>query len=179
MAVNRTGGAGNVGGPGVIRPLYGVFVRDQVASYRNMLGATLKDLKAGIKAGDPKAPAVRGDGKLEGIELSHAKKAAVAVDKAMKALKPVFGSTFAATTNDTAGRNALGRSAAPPGRFIAMYGVILADDLRKYRTSIQADVAAIQAGIKSGELKGTAKTEGAKALKSLQTALKALGSINF
>src|SRR5262249_50765658 len=51
MSVTRTGGSNEVGGSGgiSIRPLYGVFIGDQVEQYRNMLSATLTDLKAGIK----------------------------------------------------------------------------------------------------------------------------------
>lgn len=178
MAVNRVGPGAVGGGGNVIRPMYGVFIRDQVAKYRGMLDVTLKDLKADIKKGKPDQKAIRGDGKLEGSEVTKAKKAAVSIGAAIKALKPVFGNTGPAATNEQAARNALGRN-GPPGQFVAMYGVVMADDLRKYRTSINADIAAIQTAITSGELKGTAKTEANKAVKSLQVALKTLGAVTF
>jgi hypothetical protein len=175
MVVARTGGTGGVGGGGVIRPMYGVFIRDQVSQYRNMLSATLDDLKKGIKEGQPKKHAVPRDGILQGSELTKAKKAAVAVDKAIKQLKPVFGNTLPGT-NTAAGRAALGR---PPGQIIAMYGVILADDLTKYRRGISADITAIQTAIDKGTLTGTAKTEATKALRNLNSALKALGNVTW
>lgn len=175
MAVNRTGGPGAVGGGGVIRPMYGVFIRDQVSTYRNMLNVTLDDLKKGIKTGQPHKHAVPRDGILQGSELTKAKKAAVAVDKAIKQLKPVFGGPLA-SANLTQGRAALGR---PPGQIIAMYGVILADDLTKYRRGISADVNAIKNAIDGGKLTGTAKTEATKALRNLNSALKALGNATW
>ena len=179
MAIKPTGGStgpGSAGGIGVIRPMYGVFIRDQVAQYRDMLGATLGDLKAGIKTGKPHKHAVARDGILEGSELTKAKKAAIAVDKAMKELKPVFGNSWPNPMNADSGRASLGR---PGGGFVAMYGVILADDLTKYRTGISNDIAAIKNAIDSGELKGTAKTEATKAMKDLNRALKALGSVTW
>src|SRR5881392_2512120 len=94
-------------GGGVIRPMYGVFIRDQVAQYRNMLSATLGDLKTGIKAGKQNKHAVARDGILEGSELTKAKKAALDVSKAIKELKPVFGSGWGAPVNTDAGRAAL------------------------------------------------------------------------
>jgi hypothetical protein len=179
MAVNRvdTNKVSGAKGGNVVRPLYGVFIRDQVAQYRGMLAVTLQDLKAGIKAGNPKASPIMGDGILQGSELTKAKKAAKEVNDAIKALKPVFGGP-ASGVNSQAARNALGRS-GPPGQFVALYGVVLADDLRQYRTSIRNDIDTIKTGIKSGELKGKAKTEATKAVKELQQALKALGNVPF
>ncbi len=175
MGVDRTGGPGKVGGGGMIRPLYGVFIRDQVEQYRNMLGVTLGDLKAGIKAGKPHQKAKPRDGILQGSELTKAKKAAVAVDKAIKQLKPVFGNGSGAL-NLTQGRNALGR---PPGQIIAMYGVALMDDLSKFRSGINADIRTIQNAIDGGQLAGAAKTEAQKAIKNLNSALTALGSATW
>lgn len=175
MAVDRTGGPGRVGGGGVIRPLYGVFIRDQVESYRNQLGVTLSDLKAGIRAGKPNKHAIPRDGILQGSELTKAKKAAVAVDKAIKQLKPVYGERMGAL-NLAQGRNQLGR---PPGQIIAMYGVMLADDLTKYRRGISADISTIKNAIDNGQLAGPAKTEAQKAIRNLNSALKALGTATW
>jgi hypothetical protein len=158
-----------------MRPMYGVFIRDQVAQYRNMLAVTLSDLKKGIKAGKPNKQKVPRDGILQGSELTKAKKSAIAIDKAIKQLKPVFGSTGPAM-NLNAGAAALGR---PPGQIIAMYGVILADDLTKYRRGISSDIGAIQMAIENGQLTGTAKTEATKALRNLNSALKALGNATW
>ncbi len=176
MAVQRTGGTGSVGGANVIRPMYGVFIRDQVAQYRNMLNVTLSDLKTGIKEGQPGKKAIPRDGILQGSELTKAKKAAVAVDKAIKQLKPVFGDTLPAA-NLNAGRNALGRPGG--GQFVALYGVVLADDLTKYRRGISSDIEKIQAAIDGGQLAGAAKTEAQKAIKNLNSALKALGTATW
>jgi hypothetical protein len=180
MAIKPPGGAidagraGGIGGPGIIRPMYGVFIRDQVEQYRNMLGATLTDLKAGIKAGKQNKHAVAHDGVLEGSELTKAKKAALKVDQAIKELKPVFGEGFGAIDTN-AGRAALGR---PGGGMVAMYGVILADDLNKYRTGINADIAAIKTAVDKGELKGPALKEAKQALRDLKSAATALGTIS-
>jgi len=156
-------------------PMYGVAIRDQVAQYRNMLNVTLSDLKEGIKDGQPGKKAIKGDGILQGSELTKAKKAAIAVDKAIKQLKPVFGSGFG-PLNLQAGRNALGR---PPGQVVALYGVALMDDLTQYRRGISGDIAKIQNAIDSGQLAGVAKTEAQKAIRNLNSALKALGQATW
>jgi hypothetical protein len=172
MAVGKVGGTGPVN---TVRPLYGVFIRDQVAQLRSNITVTLQDLKAGIAAGDPKAPAVRGDGKLEGIEVTDAKKAAGALNKAISDLKPVFGG--GSFPVDTARAN-MGR-VATPGSPIAMYGVFLADDLKKYRDEITTNIQTINDGLKNGSLSGQAATEAKSALKALNAAMKDLGSIQF
>ena len=176
MAVTRTGGTSGAGGIRNVRPLYGVFIRDQVAQYRNMLNVTLGDLKKDIRHGQPSKRAVPRDGRLQGSELTKAKKAAVAVDKAIKQLKPVFGNRLPPVNTD-AGRNALGR---PGGDVhVALYGVVLADDLTKYRSGIQSDIDAISTAISNGQLAGPAKTEATKALKNLRSALTALGQAQW
>ncbi len=178
MAINPTGSgaATGVGGGGVVRPLYGVFIHDQVAALRANLNVTLSDLKAGIKAGSPGAKQIVGDGKLEGIEVKEAKSAAVQLGKALSALKPVFGN---GEVNDKAARVSLGRANSDPAHPIAMYGVFLADDLKKYQTDISNNIATIQQGLANKTLSGDAATEATKALKNLQSALKVLGGISF
>ena len=173
MAVGKVGGTNPIN---TVRPLYGVFIRDQVAQLRSNITVTLQDLKAGIKAGDPKAKQVIGDGTLEGIEVADAKKAAAALNKAITGLKPVFGG--GSFPVDTARAN-MGRDNDAGNHPIAMYGVFLADDLRKYKTEINTNIQTINDGLKNGQLTGKAATEAKTALKSLQTALKDLGSVSF
>jgi hypothetical protein len=172
MAVGKVGGTQPTN---VVRPLYGVFIRDQVAQLRSNITVTLQDLKAGIAAGDPKGKAVRGDGKLEGIEVTDAKKAAGALNKAISDLKPVFGG--GSFPVDTARAN-MGRTSSP-GVPIAMYGVFLADDLKKYKDEISTNIQTINDGLKNGSLSGQAATEAKGALKALNAAMKDLGSIQF
>jgi hypothetical protein len=173
MAVGKVGGTNPAN---VVRPLYGVFIRDQVAQLRSNISVTLQDLKAGIAAGDPKAKQVIGDGKLEGIEVAEAKKAATKLNKAINDLKPVFGG--GSFPVDTARAN-MGRSTDGGNHPIAMYGVFLADDLRKYRGEIATNIQTINDGLKNGTLTGKAATEAKAALKALSQAQADLGGIGF
>src|SRR5947209_15609901 len=81
-------------GGGVIRPMYGIAIRDDLFKFRNEIGKTIDDTQKAINAGDPKAPVVFGDGKLEGSEVTKAKKALHHLQLAQKQLKPVFGGPF-------------------------------------------------------------------------------------
>jgi len=165
MAVNKVGGTNPVN---TVRPLYGVFMRDQVAQLRSNIQVTLQDLKDGI--------AGKGGTKLTNIETADAKKAATALNKAIGDLKPVFGG--GSFPVDTARAN-MGRTNSDGNHPIAMYGVFLNQDLAKYKTEVQNNIQMIQDGIKNGQLSGDAAKEGTKALKQLQTALKDLGGISF
>lgn len=165
--VIRPGGGGN------IRPLYGVVIRDNLQKFRNGISVTLQDTKKAIAAGDPKAKEVFGDGVLQGSELKKAKAAVKDLDKALKALKPVFPQIEAAKPKDT-GSADLGRPLG--GGAIAMYGVVFRDDLSKFRTEISTNIRDIRAAINGGTLKGNDKAEAQKALKYLDSALKDLGS---
>jgi hypothetical protein len=170
MAVGKVGGSNPAN---VIRPLYGVFLKDNVANLRAQLGVTLSDLKAGIAAGDPNSPQVRGNGRLDGIELAEAKTAAKALNKAIGALKPVFGGGEFPTD---AARNQMDRNPAPGG-MIAMYGVFLADDLRKYKNEISNNIQTINDGLKDGRLSGPTIKEAKAALKSLTSAMNSLNAL--
>jgi hypothetical protein len=161
------------GGRTPIRPMYGVFIRDQVATFRAQINQTIKDTKAALKAGDPKAKAIPGNFKLEGTEWKKANLAVKDLERAVKALKPVFGNTGPATTGDT---NRTGRpSGGPGGGMIAMYGIVFRDDLTAYRSSVNKNLMDIRAAINNGGLKGEAKAEAQKAVKYLESALKDLG----
>ena len=166
------------GGGNVIRPMYGIFIRDNVARFRNEIGSTLNDTKQAIAHGDPTGKAIPGDGILQGAELKKAKLAVKELEKAIKALKPVF-------PNLPGGRGPILNPVRPGGGGIGvgggggihpMYGVVFRDDLSKFRTEIQTNIRDIRAGINSGELKGTAKTEAQKAIKYLEAAAKDLGT---
>ncbi len=161
------------GGGSPIRPMYGVFIRDQVATFRAQINQTIKDTKAALKAGDPKAIAIPGNFKLEGTEWKKANAAVKDLEKAVKALKPVFGNTGPGTTGDTgrAGRPVGG----PGGGMIAMYGIVFRDDLTAYRSSVNKNLMDIRAAINNGSLKGEAKAEAQKAVKYLESAVKDLG----
>ena len=161
------------GGRTTIRPMYGVFIRDQVATFRAQIENTIKDTKAAIAAGDPKAKAIPGNFKLEGTEVTKAKKAVKDLEKAVKALKPVFGNTGPGTVGNT---NPGGRTTAPGGGMIAMYGIVFRDDLTAYRTEVNKNLMDIRAAINNGSLKGEAKAEAQKAVKYLEAAVKDLGS---
>jgi hypothetical protein len=172
-------GINNAGKPGgmVIRPMYGVFVRDSVAKFRTDLSATLNDTKKAIAKGNaivrknPKAPEVFGDGKLQGSELKSAKAAVKELEKAIKALKPVFQDFTLPTAPPTL------PAGAGSGVIRPMYGVTLRDDLTKFREEAEANLRAINGAINSGELKGPAKTEAQKAVKFLKTAIQDLGPL--
>jgi hypothetical protein len=164
----------NTGGRTTIRPMYGVFIRDQVATFRAQINQTIKDTKAALKAGDPKATAVPGNFRLEGTEWKKANAAVKDLEKAVKALKPVFSSTGPAATGDT-GRAGRPTTGGPGGGMIAMYGIVFRDDLTAYRSSVNKNLMDIRAAINNGALKGEAKAEAQKAVKYLESAMKDLG----
>jgi hypothetical protein len=161
-------------GPGnVVRPMYGIFIRDRLAEFRSQLGVTIADTQHAIAQGKPKQAAVFGDGVLQGAELTKAKAALADMQKALKALKPAFGGPGTApTTADV--RADLGR---PGGGFVAMYGVVLRDDLSRFRTGVGSTITDIQAAITSGQLKGNDKKEAQAAIKFLKQAVKDLGPV--
>lgn len=164
------------GGTGVIRPMYGVVIRDNLAKFRAEIGVTISDTKTAIAQGDPKGTEMPGDGVLQGSELKKAKAAVKDLEKAFKALKPVFGDLGTPKpVSDRDARANIGRTPTGSGP-IAMYGVIFRDDLSKFRGEIQTNISDIRAAINGGQLKGTAKTEAQKALKFLDAAMKDLGS---
>ena len=147
---------------GVVRPMYGVFIRDQVGSLRSGIQTTLDSVKKNIAKGKPNAKAVANDGVLQGAELKQAKAAAKDLQAAIDALKPVMSGLPAATGGGTT---------KPPMRFIPMYGVTLRDDLSKFRSSINANLSTIEASIAGGNLTKQATTEAKKAVKALNKAL--------
>lgn len=164
------------GGRTTIRPMYGVFIRDQVATFRAQISETIKDTKAALKAGDPKATAIPGNFRLEGTEWKKANAAVKDLERAVKALKPVFGNTGPGTVGDTSRSNRTGGSSGvlPGPGPIAMYGIVFRDDLTAYRSSVNKNLMDIRAAINNGGLKGEAKAEAQKAVKYLEAALKDL-----
>ncbi len=167
------------GGRNVIRPLYGVFIRDQVAGIRSGIEGTVDTLKKGIEKGSMSAKEVRGDGKLQGLELKSAKAAVYDLQKAIDALAPVTGGNPGPILNPIRGGGAgiSGTTGSRGGSPIALYGVVLRDDLAKYRSEINSNIMTIQAGINSGQLKGTAKKEAQAAVKALKVALGDLANV--
>lgn len=166
------------GGGAVIRPMYGIFIRDNLANFRNDISNTLANTKTAIANGSATAPEIIGDGKLQGSELKKAKLAAKDLEKALKALKPVFASLEAATPTKPAKPAAGGFPGAGSGGGMIrpMYGMVMRDDLARFRANIQANSTQIRSAVNSGQLKGADKTEAQKALKYLDAALKDLNS---
>jgi hypothetical protein len=162
-------------GSGVIRPMYGVFIRDNVAKFRNDIAATLNDTRKAIASGNAKGKEVFGDGILQGAELQKAKAAAKDLDKAVKALKTVFPNLPKTTGIPTPIMNVF-PGAGGGGGIRPMYGIALRDDLAKFQGEIATNVRDIRAAINSGQLKGPDKTEAQKAIKYLDAALKDLGA---
>lgn len=162
------------GGGRVIRPMYGVFIRDNLAKFRREIQGTLNDTKEAIKAGDPRGKEIFGDGILQGKELTKAKAAVKDLEKAIKALKPVFPGLGPSPTVNPAPRTVGGTGRGGLGGPVAMYGVVFRDDLSRFRSQISDTIADIKAGM--GTLKPAEKAEAKKALASLQAALKDLGT---
>lgn len=158
----------------VIRPMYGIFIRDNLARFRNELQVTIDDTKQAISDGSPRGKEVFGDGVLQGKELSKAKEAVKDLERAIKQLKPVFSSLGSApATAGSATRADMGRS---PGRIVPMYGVVLRDDLSRFRSQVNALVGDIKNGMSS--LKTNEQKEAKKAITSLNAALKDLAAAN-
>ena len=152
--------------------MYGIFIRDNVARFRTEISATLADTKKAIAGGKP-GKEVRGDGVLQGTELTRAKAAAKDLEQALKALKPVFPGLAQPTRPIMNVFPGVGGGGGGGG-IRPMYGIALRDDLAKFRTGIQTNVQDIRAAINSGQLKGPDKAEAQKAIKYLEAALKDL-----
>jgi hypothetical protein len=158
-----TGVVGGSGGP-VIRPMYGIFIRDNLSRFKTEIGVTLNDTKKALKT----------KGELTPAEASKAKAAVQHLDSAMKALKPVFkdlGAPKSATATDAAA--GMGRPGSGP---IAMYGIVFRDDLSRFRNEVQSNIQDINAAINNGTLKGVEKTEAQKAIGYLNAAMRDLGA---
>jgi len=153
-----------------IRPLYGVFIRDNLAKFRTEIGSTLDQTKRAIAKGDPKGREVAGDGVLQGTELTKAKAAVKDLEMALKAIKGGAPTGIGAALEKAVG------SAKPGGSNVIrpLYGVVFRDDLAKFRDGINSAIDSIHGGMAS--LKPAEKAEAKKALASLQAALKDLGS---
>jgi hypothetical protein len=162
------------GGRPVIRPMYGVFIRDNLAKFRREIQGTIDMTKEAIKDGSPRGKEIFGDGILQGKELTKAKAAVKDLEKAVKALKPVFPGLGPAPTVNPAPRGGGTIGGRPGGVAIAMYGVVFRDDLSRFRSAISDTIGDIKAGMSS--LKPAERTEAKKALASLQAALKDLGT---
>ncbi len=152
--------------------MYGIFIRDNVAKFRNGISATLADTNKAIAAGKPKGKEVFGDGVLQGAELTKAKAAAKDMEKALKALKPVFPGLPTPIMNPV--RPGTFPGAGGGGTIRPMYGIALRDDLASFKSEISTNMKDIRAAINAGQLKGADKTEAQKALKYLDAALKDL-----
>ena len=157
------------GGGNVIRPMYGVFIRDNLAKFRMDISSTLDSTKKAIAKGQPNAKVVAGDGVLQGAELTKAKAAVKDLEKALKAIK---GGGIGIGP-------APGKPASPPatggiGVIRPMYGMAFRDDLSKFRDGINGAIDAIRGGMST--LQPNEKAEAKKALTALQAALKDLGA---
>jgi len=152
--------------------MYGVFIRDNLAKFRREIQGTIDMTKEAIKEGSPRGKEVFGDGILQGKELTKAKAAVKDLEKAVKALKPVFPGLGAAPKPAAGAGGTIG--GRPGGVAIAMYGVVFRDDLSRFRSAISDTINDIKAGMST--LKPAEKTEAKKALASLQAALKDLGT---
>ena len=151
---------------GTIRPLYGVFIRDQFKGLRVSIDATLTDVKKNIALGKPRATAVANDGILQGAELKRAKAAAKDLQKALDALSPVVAALPST-------RGARANSIVRP-----MYGVVLRDDLSSFRNNIEQNLADIEASLAAGGLTPQNSLDAKKAIKALKGALKDLGNVD-
>ena len=157
--------------------MYGIFIRDNVAKFRTEIAATLADTNKAIAAGKP-GREIMSDGVLQGTELTRAKAAAKDLEKALKALKPVFPGLRSPPSPSGPSVTRPTINPFPGGGVIRpMYGIALRDDLAKFRTGIQGNMQDIRAAINAGQLKGADKTEAQKALKYLEAALKDLGPV--
>ena len=164
-----------------IRPMYGIAIRDDLARFRVDIGQTSGEIRDALAKGKPNRKEVAGDGVLEGKEYKYAQTALKELDKAMKSLKGVptlrgAPAPAAATRSDT----------NFPIR--PMYGIAIRDDLMRFRTSINANIAELSAAIAKGSankkavpgdgiLQGTELAYAKKALAQMQAAAKALKSV--
>ncbi len=150
--------------------MYGVFMRDQMKSYREAIQATITNTNNAIKHGKPNAKEIAGDGVLQGKELTKAKAAVKDLQKALAQLKPVFGGggPILNTTGQGAGLGG--------GSIMPMYGIVFRDDLNKFRTDINGSIRNMNAAIADGQFKGEALKEAKAAIKYLKAAVKDLGT---
>ncbi len=168
-----------ISGGGMVRPMYGIFIRDELAKFRAGISTTLTNTQQAIAQGNPTGPEVFGDGVLQGNELKKAKAAVKDLEKALKALKPVFADQPLPAINPMPGGMTGARPSSPGGIAIAMYGVVFRDDLSRFRDGISSSIRSIEAGIKEGSLKPKEVTEAKKAVKYLKAALADLNRTNW
>ncbi len=168
-----------------IRPMYGVIIRDDLFRFRSSISSTMGEIRDALKKGDPRAKPVFGDGRLQGKEYVYAKKSLAQLEQSLAALGRV--------PSWSAG----GRPSAPvappdrdsfPGRPIALYGVIIRDDLQRFRNEINATMGEIRSAIARGKpnqkaipgdniLQGKELAYAKAALKELEQALRALKNV--
>lgn len=176
-------GAARIPGGGMVRPMYGIFIRDELSKFRAGINTTLDNTKLAIAQGNPTGPEVFGDGVLQGTELKKAKAAVKDLEKALKALKPVFGDVPRPAINpmpgSMTGSTGATRPSSPGGMPIAMYGVVFRDDLSRFRDGISGSIRQIEAGLKDGALKPKEAAEAKKAVKYLKAALADLNRTNW
>lgn len=168
-----------------IRPMYGVIIRDDLWRFRQGIGGTIGEIKQALQKGDAKAKPIFGDGRLQGKEYVFAKNSLKQLQEALVALGrvPSWSTPGAPGAAVTTPRDE-GRSF--PIR--PMYGVIIRDDLQRFRNQITATMNEVKAAIAKGKpnqkaIPGNMVLEGKElqfakaALKELTQALRALKNV--
>lgn len=148
-------------------PLSGGVIRDNLRAFRTDLTGTIKLTRSAIAAGDPKKRAIRSDGVLQGSELTKAKAAVRDMERALKSLSvnvPTLGVGEPA--------KAAAKKPAPPPGPVALYGMVLRDDLQDFTDNITQLISDITAGL--SKLRPAEKADANKALAHLRAALKDL-----
>lgn len=163
-----------------IRPMYGIAIRNDLIRFRSDIGQTAQQMRDALAKGKPNGKQVAGDGVLQGKEYKYAAAALKDLDKALKSLKSVPDlSTFPAAAAPRS-------DASFPIR--PMYGIAIRDDLQRFRSSINANIAELSAAVAKGkpnakEVAGDGVLQGKElqyaksALAQLQAAQKALKSV--
>lgn len=156
----RTGGTTGGRDIGTIRPMYGVILRDDL----NTIGRGVNNLKKQIEG-------AIGRHELMGTDLKDANEALRQINKAIKELE-VPGGKMARKAKDTpAGRPGSGAVGGP----VAMYGVIIRDNLNELRTSVEGLLGRVDRAIARGSFDDKLDLKDAKQVKRrLENALEML-----
>lgn len=159
---NTGGTSGTTGGRdvGTIRPMYGVILRDDLSSIRKGVTNLKKQIEGAL-----------GRSELMGTNLKDANEALRQINKAMGELE-VPGGKMAKKAKDTpAPRPGSGGVGGP----VAMYGVVIRDQLGELRSGVENLLSRVDRSIKNGSFDEKLSLQDAKQVKRrLENALEML-----
>ena len=150
-AIKGTGGTSGTSGVGATRDLGGM-----VAMYGVIMRDDLGNIRRGVMDIKKKIEGALGRSELMGTDEKDAKEALTQITKALKDLE-VPGGKMARKAKDTPAPRR-----PSPGGMVAMYGVIIRNELSQFRSSIQNLMGRLDRAIANGSFESKADLQDAK-----------------